>query len=84
RVRRFVEDAVGNIVDAATEEGQATDWDLDQLWRDLAELYPVGISQEDVLDEVGGRGRLKAEVLKRELVSDALLAYEDREAQVGS
>ena len=84
RVRRFVEDAVGNIVDAATEEGHATDWDLDQLWRDLAELYPVGISQEDVLDEVGGRGRLKAEVLKRELVSDALLAYEDREAQVGS
>ena len=50
----------------------------------MAELYPVGISQEDVLDEVGGRGRLKAEVLKRELVSDALLAYEDREAQVGS
>ena len=84
RVRRFVEDAVGNIVDAATEEGHATDWDLDQLWRDLAEIYPVGVSQEDVLDEVGGRGRLTAEVLKRELVSDALLAYEDREAQVGS
>ncbi|TFI49576.1 preprotein translocase subunit SecA, partial [Micrococcus endophyticus] len=84
RVRRFVEDAVGNIVDATTEEGHAADWDLDQLWRDLSELYPVGITQEDVLEEVGGRGRLKAEDLRRELVSDALLAYEDREAQVGS
>ena len=37
-----------------------------------------------MLEEVGGRGRLKAEDLRRELVSDALLAYEDREAQVGS
>lgn len=84
RVRQFVEDAVGGIVDAATQHGHPTEWDLDALWADLAQLYPVGISQEDVLAETGGRGRLKATTLRRELVSDALLAYEDREAQVGS
>ena len=84
RVRQFVEDAVGGIVDAATQHGHPTEWDLDALWADLAQLYPVGISQEDVLTETGGRGRLKATTLRRELVSDALLAYEDREAQVGS
>ncbi|UBH23604.1 preprotein translocase subunit SecA [Micrococcus porci] len=84
RVRGFVEDAVGAVVDAATEEGAPVDWDLEKLWETLREVYPVGISPEDVLEQVGGRGRLKAADLKRELVSDALLAYDDREAQVGS
>lgn len=84
RIRRFVEDAVGGVVDAATEDGHPTEWDLDALWATLGEIYPVGITQEEVLAEAGGRGRLKAATLKRELVSDALLAYDDREAQVGS
>lgn len=83
KVRNFVEDAVGAMVDAATEEGTAAEWDLDQLWTDLRTLYPVGITHEEVVEEAGGLSRLKAATLKRELASDALLAYEDREAQVG-
>ena len=83
KVRNFVEDAVGAMVDAATEEGTAAEWDLDQLWTDLRTLYPVGITHEEVVEEAGGISRLKADTLKRELTSDALLAYEDREAQVG-
>ena len=83
KVRNFVEDAVGAMVDAATEEGTAADWDLDQLWTDLRGLYPVGVTPEEVVEEAGGISRLKAATLKRELASDAVLAYEDREAEVG-
>ncbi|MDO5634920.1 MAG: preprotein translocase subunit SecA [Micrococcus sp.] len=84
KVRNFVHDAVENMVDAATEEGQSTDWNLEQLWTDLQTVYPVGITPEDVETEAGGLGRLKPALLKRELTSDALLAYEDREAEVGA
>ncbi|MDY6055896.1 preprotein translocase subunit SecA [Micrococcus sp.] len=84
RVRGFVEDAVGAIVDAATEEGHASEWDLEKLWEDLRGLYPVGVEVEEVVAAAGGRGRLTAQTLRRELVSDALLAYDDREAEVGA
>ena len=84
KVRGFVAEAVGAVVDAHTEEGGPTEWDLDQLWADLRDIYPVGITPEDVVTEAGGRGRLKAADLRRELVSDALLAYDDREEQVGA
>ena len=83
KVRNFVEDTVHALVDAATEEGRSTEWDLDALWENLRTIYPVGITVDEVVDEAGGRARLTPSVLQRELASDALLAYDDREAEVG-
>ncbi|WOO98634.1 preprotein translocase subunit SecA [Micrococcus terreus] len=84
KTQNFLEDAIGTMVDETTAVGSPTDWDLEQLWTDLKQMYPVGIEIDDVLEESGGLGRLKPADLKRELVSDAKLAYEDREAQIGS
>ena len=84
KTQNFLEDAIGSMVDETTGAGSPTEWDLEQLWTDLKLMYPVGIEIEDVVEEAGGLGRMKPADLKRELVSDAKLAYEDREAQIGS
>ncbi|GAA1670314.1 protein translocase subunit SecA [Citricoccus zhacaiensis] len=83
KIQNFLEDAVSTVVDEATGAGHAGDWDLDQLWTDLKQMYPVGVTVDEVVEESGGLTKLKAEDLKRELVSDARLAYEDREKAIG-
>ena len=35
--------------------GYAEDWDLDQLWTSLKQLYPVGVTVEELEEEAGSR-----------------------------
>jgi len=79
QMRHFVND----VVDGATAEGFADDWDLDTLWSALKDLYPVSITLAEVEDEVGGRAGLTTELLGQELRSDAQHAYDGREKQLG-
>ena len=44
----MIDDVVTDYVTAATADGYAEDWDLDQLWTSLKRLYPVTITIEDV------------------------------------
>ena len=83
RVQKFLEDVIGTVIDDRTAEGQSDDWDLDALWTELRTLYPVSITIDEVLSEVGQRGRLTAKVLKDEVLSDAKIAYRNREEQLG-
>ncbi|MFD5215797.1 preprotein translocase subunit SecA [Microbacterium sp. NPDC058345] len=84
RVRHFIEDAISGIVDDHTAEGHAESWDFDALWTELKTLYPVGVTIDEVVSEAGDRkGGVSAEALKRELLSDALIAYEKREETLG-
>jgi preprotein translocase subunit SecA len=84
QVKHMVEDVVTDYVTGATSEGYAEDWDLDQLWSGLKQLYPIGVTIEDVLDEVGGeKDKLDAEVLRTRLVEDAFAAYGRREEELG-
>ena len=54
------------------------------MWKDLKQIYPVGITVEEVLEEAGGDlGRNGHEFLERELISDSLVAYEKRESELG-
>ena len=46
-------------------------------------LYPVSITVDDVVQEAGGRSDLTQDMLVRELVADAQLAYDGREQQLG-
>ena len=55
QLRMFVNDVVGGYVDAATAEGFAGDWDLERLWEALRQVYPVGITIEELEDLAGGR-----------------------------
>ena len=84
RVQKFLEDVIGEVIDEHTSEGQSEDWDLEALWTELKTLYPVSITVDDVLSEFGNKGRLSAKTLREEMLSDAKLAYERREASLGA
>jgi preprotein translocase subunit SecA len=85
QIQHMIDDVVGAYVEGATAEGYAEDWDLDQLWASIKQLYPVGVTIEDLEEEAGGeREHLDAEFLKARLIEDAHAAYERREEELGS
>jgi preprotein translocase subunit SecA len=83
QISTFLTDTVAAYVRSATE-GYPEDWDLDQLWVALKQLYPVGVTVEE-LEEASGAGRegMTQEYLVQELSDDVLAAYERREAELG-
>jgi preprotein translocase subunit SecA len=83
QVRHFIGDVVTGYTQEATAEGFAEDWDLDKLWTALGTLYPVGITVDEVVEEVGDRSAVTADLLLAELTSDAQVAYDRREAGLG-
>ncbi len=84
RVAHFVEDAIGSIVDEHTQAGHTESWDFDALWTELKTLYPVNVTIDEVVAEAGGsKGRISQDGLKRELLSDAQIAYQQREEKLG-
>jgi preprotein translocase subunit SecA len=80
----MIEDVVRAYVAGATAEGYAEEWDLDQLWTGLKQLYPVGVSIDDLVAEAGSRAALDAEFLSQSILDDAFAAYERREEELGS
>jgi preprotein translocase subunit SecA len=84
RVQHFIEDAISAIIDDHTGSGHNESWDFDALWTELKTLYPVGVTIDEVVAESGSKGRVTPEVLKREILSDARIAYQKREETLGS
>ncbi|OYC97439.1 preprotein translocase subunit SecA [Microbacterium sp. Yaish 1] len=83
RVQHFIEDAISAVIDDHTSSGHTESWDFDALWTELKTLYPVGVTIDEVVAEAGNKGRITADVLKRELLSDAKIAYQKREESLG-
>ncbi len=84
RVQHFIEDAINAVIDDHTGSGHSENWDFDALWTELKTLYPVGVTIDEVVAEAAGRkGGITAEGLKREILSDARIAYENRQATLG-
>ncbi len=83
RVEHFLEDVITELVEVQAGEGSADDWDLDALWTELKTLYPVSITIDEVLMEAGSRAKVTSSFLKKEILSDAKLAYARREGQLG-
>jgi preprotein translocase subunit SecA len=83
QIRHFIDDVIRSYVTAATSEGFADDWELEQLWQALKTLFPVSITLEDVIEEAGERAAVTQEMLLSELTSDAQLAYDRREQEIG-
>ncbi|MEZ5117133.1 MAG: preprotein translocase subunit SecA [Candidatus Nanopelagicales bacterium] len=85
QVRSFLDDTVEGYVRTATTEGYPEDWDLEQLWTALGQLYPVGVTIEEMEERSGGdRHGLTTEFLVEELKEDAHEAYDKREETLGS
>ncbi|SCF35542.1 protein translocase subunit secA [Micromonospora viridifaciens] len=83
QVRNMIDDVVTAYVTGATSEGYAEDWDLDQLWSSLKQLYPVGVTVAELEEEVGSRAGLDQDFLLARLKEDAHAAYDRREEQLG-
>ncbi|WP_167132325.1 preprotein translocase subunit SecA [Paramicrobacterium chengjingii] len=84
RVRVFLEDVVTEVLDEHIGEGNGDDWDFDALWVELKTLYPIALTVDEVVQEAGSKGRVNRAFVQREILSDAKLAYERREEQLGS
>jgi preprotein translocase subunit SecA len=84
RVQHFIEDAIAAVIDEHTGSGHSEGWDFDALWTELKTLYPVGVTIDEVVAEAGTKGRITPEVLKREMLSDAMIAYQAREEKLGT
>ncbi len=84
QVRGFLDEVIASYVRGATTEGYPEDWDLEQLWTALRQLYPVGVTVEQLEEQSGGgRAGLTTEFLVEELTNDAQLAYDRREEELG-
>ena len=82
QVRTFIDDVVVGVVTGATQEF-AEEWDLDQLWIDLKQIWPVSLDLKQLEDEHGGAANIDRDELIAELQKDAQSAYDTREAEVG-
>ena len=83
RVQHFIEDAISTLIDDHTGTGHTESWDFDALWTELKTLYPVSLTIDEVVAESGSKGKVTPEVLKREIISDARIAYQKREESLG-
>jgi len=84
QAQHMIDDVVADYVTAATSDGYAEDWDLDQLWVSLKRLYPVSITVEDLAEESGGEvSTLDQDYLMAQLKKDAQAAYAAREEELG-
>ncbi|MGN6762455.1 MAG: preprotein translocase subunit SecA, partial [Leifsonia sp.] len=84
RVQQFLTDVIDDILDQHTGEGSGDDWDFDALWVELKTLYPVGVTIDEVIAEAGNKGRINRDFMRREILSDARIAYQKREESLGS
>jgi preprotein translocase subunit SecA len=83
QVQHMLEDVIGDYIDGATSDGYAEDWDLDQLFSGLKQLYPVGFTVEDLIEGVGGdRTLLDVDILRARIYEDARAAYARREEEL--
>ena len=82
QIEVFRNQAVTSIIEAGTAEGRPDEWDLDALWGELGRLYPVGLTQDEVVEALGGKDVLTSERLIEELTEDVAVAYEDAEARI--
>jgi preprotein translocase subunit SecA len=85
QAQHMIDDVITDYVTAATSDGYAEDWDLEQLWTNLRRLYPVSITIEDVIEESGGeKSAIDQEFLIQQLKDDAQAAYAAREEELGA
>jgi preprotein translocase subunit SecA len=83
QIRNMLDDVIEGYVTAATAEGYPEDWDLEQLWTDLKQIWPVSLDLQQLLDEHDGAANVDRDELISKLQADAQAAYDAREAEVG-
>ncbi|WP_314609038.1 preprotein translocase subunit SecA [Rothia mucilaginosa] len=83
QISGFVDEVLTTIIDARVSEGHAEDWDFDELWDALKQVYPISITVEDLAEDAGDRTKITRDQIVKEVLADAHLIYEEREKSVG-
>ena len=83
QISGFVDEVLTTIIDARVSEGHAEDWDFDELWSALKQVYPISITVEDLAEDAGDRTKITRDQIVKEVLADAHLIYDEREKSVG-
>ena len=82
KVTSFIERSVTEVVNQNTGSARnSDDWDLEHLWIDVRQIFPVTISVHEVLAEYGAK--ITPADVTRELIADAMIQYGIREGSLG-
>jgi preprotein translocase subunit SecA len=83
QIRSMLDEVIEAYVKAATSDGYPEEWDLDKLWKAFRQLYPIGITVDGVIEEVGGeKGNLTREQILEVSQEDAHACYDRRETEL--
>jgi preprotein translocase subunit SecA len=84
QIDSMIDEVASSYVAGATSEGFPEEWDLERLWRAFKQLYPVGLTVDELVEEVGGeKSFLTREIITESIKRDALAAYERRTEELG-
>ena len=83
QISGFVDEVLTTIIDARVSEGHAEDWDFEELWSALKQVYPISITVDDLAEDAGDRTKITRDQIVKEVLADAHLIYEEREKSVG-
>ncbi|MDE3721009.1 preprotein translocase subunit SecA [Nocardiopsis sp. N85] len=79
----MLEEVLRGYVAEETSAGDPTDWDLDKLWRAFKQVYPIGLTVDEFIEENGDLHTLTGQLIADRVVEDAHTAYENRESELG-
>ncbi|MFD4645679.1 preprotein translocase subunit SecA [Streptomyces sp. NPDC057717] len=80
----FMDDTIEAYITHETAEGYPEEWDLDALWAAFHELYPCGVTPDELDDRAGGRAGLTAGLLVEAVTEDIHARFEERESELGA
>ena len=82
QIRLMIDEVVASYVAGETSEGFPEEWDLDKLWRAFSQLFPIGISVDDMIEEAGDKAGLSADLITEVVTEQAHAAYDRREQEL--
>ncbi|MBB6118748.1 preprotein translocase subunit SecA [Nocardiopsis algeriensis] len=79
----MLDEVLRGYIAEETSQGDPSDWDLDKLWRAFKQVYPISFTVDEFIEENGDLHTLTSEMIATQVLEDAHVAYEAREAELG-
>jgi preprotein translocase subunit SecA len=76
--REQIEEVIGRLVDEYTPGDYVEEWDLEELWSQLDQVFQVDFGPDEL-----DRDQIDRDELKRLLIEDAMKLYDEREGELG-
>jgi preprotein translocase subunit SecA len=85
QIRDMITEVITGYVAGATSDGFPEEWNLERLWTAFRGLYPVGITIDELVEEVGGEiNGLSTDFITETMVKDTQTSYDKREQEFGA